>query len=321
MRPKRIHSSWTLMIHILKLYKDINHLLQVLNTTDGVEIKHVLRRIIGRLKILNTLGSDVCWYFLTFLPLDILISSNDKFEKTRILKRGLLLLRNSIEKMIVGRASHRFLRRKGMYINLRNPMTSLCVPSRFEDFIPGYTYIPGKRPVLLTASHATPPGSDINTAILSKRIAMRSGAHALISKIPRLFIDSNRLVGRILPFRRKLDELLGSRRIKLIIDLHSMEKRNSNMVEIGVWFGLSTTRSYIERLTKILDEYDIPYDISYRFLGGDIVFYHANKPLINAIQLEISNCVKGKGLRRLSNCLVNYIRSLGDINRQERSGR
>jgi len=320
MRRKIVPSNWMLMIHILRLYKDVNQLIQLMGH-DGKngEIKAILRKIIGRLKVLNILGSNIPWYFLTFLPLDLLISSNDRFEKRRALKHALLSLRNSLEKMIVGRISYKFLRRKEAYINFRNPVSSLCVPSSFDEFIPGYVYIPGRKPVLLTAAHAAPPASDINTELLSRRVAMRSGAHALISRIPRLYIDPNRLVGRVLPFRRKLDELINNRKIRLIIDLHSMEKRNSNMVEIGIWFGLSTTGSYVEKLIEFFERNNISYEISYRYLGGDIIFYHANKPRINAIQLEISNGIRGRCLRLLCRTLISYINAVGDINRRGKS--
>ena len=95
-----------------------------------------------------------------------------------------------------------------------------------------------------------------------------------------------------------------------------MDRKNGNLVEIGIWFGLSTTRTFVKRLADIFDRYNIPYEISYRFFGGDIVFYHANRPRINAIQLEISNTAKKKHLRRISNALAEYISIVGDIYRK-----
>ncbi len=308
-------SNWMLMIHILRLYKDINHFLQMLETGSIQDVKPLLDNIIGRLKILNTLGGKIPWFFLTFLPLDILIASNERLDDRRFLRKYLLALRNSIEKIIVGRIGSKLLRRKGIHTNLRRLTTIFYVPQGFREIIPGYTYIPGRRPILLTASHAASPGSDINTGFLARRLAIRTRSYALISHVPRLFIDSNRLVGRLLPFRRKLDEILSSRRIRLILDLHSME-RDGVWVEIGVWFGLSATKKFVMRLIDILDRHDIPYEISYRFFGGDIIFYHANRPRINAIQLEISNAVRRKYLRRINNALTEYINIVGDIHRR-----
>ena len=316
MQDRLIPSSWSLMTHLLRLYKDINQLIQEIEKKDISAIRDVLRSIIGRLKILNTLGNRIPWFFLTFIPIDILISSNEKFANLKRLKKYLIRLRNSLEKIIVGKTGVRLLHRKGTYLHLRNPITTLCVPSGFDSMLPGYTYIPGRRPILLTASHATPPSMDINTGLLARRIAVKAHAHALISQIPRLFIDPNRMVGRILPFRRKLDDLINSGKVRLILDLHSMEGHVDSVVDIGVWFGLSSTRTYVKKLTDVFSKYDIPYTISTRFIGGDIIFYHANKPYINAIQLEISNRIRKRALRVLSNAISEYIVSVGDAYRR-----
>lgn len=313
MHKKTLPSNWSLLIHILRLYKDINQLIQLINEkSDEKEIKNTLRKIIGRLKILNTLGSHISWRLLAYIPINILILNKEKLENPRILRRYLLHLRNSIEKMVAGKAGIKLLRRKDAYITLKHPGTGLGVPSNFEQIIPGYEYIHGSRPILLTAAHAAPPGSETNAAVLVRKIAHRTKSHALISKIPRLYLDANRLVGRILPFRRKLEHLIEANKVKLIIDMHSMEKKNNCMIEVGTWFGFSASKSYIQRLLDIFSQFNISYEISTKFYGGDIIFYHGSKPWVNAIQLEISNSIRGRSLRLIGNALVSFINQIGE---------
>lgn len=313
MYEKKLPSNWSLLVHILRLYKDLNQLIQLINEmNDKNEIKSTLRRIIGRLKILNTLGSHISWRFLAYIPINILILNKESLKKPHVLRRYLLHLRNSIEKMVAGKAGIRLLRRKDAYISLRHPGTGLSVPSNFEQIIPGYEYIQGTRPILLTAAHAALPGSDAKTSSLVKRVASKTQSHALISKIPRLYLDANRLVGRILPFRRRLEYLIETKRIKLLIDIHGMERKNNYMVDVGTWFGFSATKNYIQQLLNIFEQFNISYNISTKFYGGDIIFYHANKPWVNAIQLEISSDVRGRSLRLISKALICYINQIGE---------
>ncbi len=300
-------------MHVLRLYKDINNLLQTLTPPhDERDMATVIRRIIGRLKVLNTLGNEASWRFLAYMPLILLISDSDALvSNTKIARRLIYVLRSSLEKMIIGRTGHRLLRRKGIYVGVRSPATSLCVPSGFDRVLPGYEYVRGRIPVVITAVHATPPGLDISTGALAKRVASKTGAHALISKIPRLYIDANRFSGRILPIRRILERLVWEGRIRLILDIHSTDKDDGCLVSIGFWFGLSAAKRYVDGLIEAFKRHEIPYEISDRYYGGDIVFYHSNRPIVSAIQLEIASNAGRKSLRQIAKALSEYILSIG----------
>ncbi|GEM_PF-2345542 len=307
--------NWRLLRHILALYRDINLALQEINTnaTSNSNAASIFKKIINRLKAINTLGDNVSWYFFLHIQLSLYLSGNSIIRNSRQLKRFLVSVRNALEKMIVSKGTIRLLRRKDVFVNLRNPTVSIFVPEGFEDLIPGYRYIPGTLPVILTAPHASPPQSDINTGKLALVIAKRTSAYALISNLPRFIADPNRVLGRVWPFRRILEQLIAKRKIKLIIDLHTSSSTREHLVEIGTWYGFSIPKKYLDMLMQIFDSNDVTYGTNSRFVGGDITFYHSNIPLVSTVQLEISGEATRRDLRRIIRALVKFIKKFSGV--------
>ena len=303
--------NWKLIRHILSLYRDVNLALQELSGNPvKSDVAHIFERIINRLKAINTLGDNVSWYFFLYMQLNLHFLRNSPPKTVRQLKRFLVSVRNSLEKMIVSKGNIRLLRRKDIFIDLKNPTISLFVPDGFEDYIPGYRYIPGTVPVLLTAPHAMPPMADTNTGRIATIVAKKTSAYALISTIPRFIADHNRVIGRVWPFRRILENLVINRRIKLIIDLHATSRTRENLIEIGTWYGFSISKRDLTLLMRILDSKGISYGITSRFVGGDIIFYHSNIPIVGTIQLEISRGASKKEIRKIIRSLIEFINKL-----------
>lgn len=311
---------WRILSYLLSLYRDVNNTLHAISKGDIEETTKNLRRIIGKLRAINTLGHAISWFFFLHLPMNLFMA-DEKTINIQKIRAFLIDLRAALEKMIISRGRFKLIRQKDVYVDLRNPLISLGVPEKFENMIPGFEYLAGSKPVILSAAHAAPPSADKLTGDLAKIVARRSGAHAIISTIPRIFIDPNRIIGRLSPYRRFMENIIKTHRIKLVIDLHSMRVRSENIVEIGTWYGLSISSKLLDKLFLILEKHEIPYALSTRFYGGDIIFYHSKRPIINTIQIEIANNITKRDYRRLIRALVKFINQIGGKNKYKRAGR
>jgi hypothetical protein len=108
---------------------------------------------------------------------------------------------------------------------------------------PPFRYVPGTRPVLISAPHGALhwrrggwKGEDEYTAALAHLLAEETGAHALytvrrIRPDPNFEDDTN--------YKRTLARLLAEYDIELVLDLHGARRRRDFGIELGTMSGLT----------------------------------------------------------------------------------
>jgi N-formylglutamate amidohydrolase len=188
----------------------------------------------------------------------------------------------------------------------------------------GFVEIPGEVPVLLTAPHAMGPKADRFTGEIAYRLAVETGAHALIATISREELDYNRANCRDTPFRKRIQEiiedLLTTNSEVLLLDTHGMEKsiksfEDEIMIIYGTAGGITIDVDYIEMFREELEEEGIIAEYAFmeapQYIGGDIVVHHG-KPSkgVHAVQIEIASKKRelGEHSRNLLEAFANFIR-------------
>jgi hypothetical protein len=115
-----------------------------------------------------------------------------------------------------------------------------------EDPLPGqpsFRYLPGTRPVLVSAPHGAChwrhgfwKGEDEYTAALAHVLAEHTGAHALYT-VRRIRPDPN--VDDDSDYKRLLAGLLRERDVELVLDLHGARRGRDFGIELGTMSGLT----------------------------------------------------------------------------------
>jgi len=294
-------------LNLIKLHTYLSKLEAVLSKTGEIDEK-MISNIVGRLQKLNMYSPISILLILDNIPIDLLLMDENYVLRSR---RNLLYfikaLRISIEKILL---------KMGRRIPIKDerPRKSYRLELYFslKDLYPGYTFIAGRRPVLITATHAEPPLEDPMTKDIAMEVAKKAGAYLLISNISRILIDYNRRMARLTPFRRLIGILtLWEKKIKLILDLHSTRKLDHHDIEIGIMGGLSATPYLVRTLKETLERYKLRVSLERRgYFGGDITTYNALVPWVNILQLEVKGALKSKRKDRLIRALANYINNL-----------
>ncbi len=178
-----------------------------------------------------------------------------------------------------------------------------------------YDLFRGDKDVIITATHAMPPDSDMFTGELAAEIAKRSGFTALIGKVSRHEVDLNRKVSDYHPFRKIICKLIkGSTKRVLIIDLHG--KRGSNYIDMGTANGKSIGKDSLTAFTNAFSLANIEFVVDKYFKGslnGTVISTFCVPNLVNGIQLELPielRCNTGK--RVLMNAIDHGVKRFRD---------
>jgi len=121
--------------------------------------------------------------------------------------------------------------------------TAVSYTTLAPDGEPSFTYQTGDLPILISAPHATAhlrrqrlKGEEEFTGALAQFLAEQTGIHALYSHY-RSPGDPN--WDRHSPYKRRLQEIVHSNKIRFVLDLHGM----SNKYKIGLALGTMNGRS------------------------------------------------------------------------------
>ncbi|MHA1609151.1 MAG: hypothetical protein ACTSUJ_04005 [Candidatus Njordarchaeales archaeon] len=292
-------------LSLIRLYSEINKLEESIRSGESIDF-NLVKRIAKKLRSFDILENGVSHTLLWAFPFAIFLEEEKFFKKKKSLIR---FLRTSLEKVIMER--NKALWDRGNKESFERIMR-FDLPLPLEDLIRGFEYIEGKKPVLLTTPHAQAPLQDAFVEEFVKRVARKTAAYALISRLSRVYIDYNRKIARVTPFRRIIERLsLVEKKIKLILDIHSTSNTESEHdVEIGIFGGLSVSRRYVVKLFEKLVEYGLRPVIEKKYVGGDIIRYHSFPPFVNAIQLEFIDFSRAKKRKAAEKALIDYILSL-----------
>ncbi|MHA1617426.1 MAG: hypothetical protein ACTSX9_08995 [Candidatus Njordarchaeales archaeon] len=292
-------------LNIVRLYSNINRLEESLRR-DKID-KALVERTVQRIKNFDFLERDVSYTLLWVFPLQIFLGKFGKKIGRSV--NFVRILRDALEKTIVENT-------RSLWSSAKKELFEVAkhfdLPLPVEDLTRGVEFIGGNKPVLLTAPHSQAPMRDEGVEELVRRVAKATGAYALISRVSRTFIDYNRKIARLTPFRRIIEKLsLEENKIRLILDIHSAPRSNGEYdVEIGVFGGLSSSRTLVVELFDKLASHGLRPILERKYIGGDIIRYHSLPPFINAIQLEFLNLVKAKKRRAAEKALIEYINSI-----------
>lgn len=254
--------------------------------------RRILKRIIKRIRKIRK-DENISLLLTSSIPLSLLLEDavNDA---------ALREMRRAVERTII-MSKFRGIRSK---IGLNRPMHYM-ITYPLEEAVRAFEFVEGMRPIVLTAPHASAPLQDRRVTAIAREIARISGAHLLLSRVSRIFVDYNRCSSRIYPARVFLERMIVERRIKGIIDLHS-SNRLEHDVEIGCFSGQTIPRSVLKDLEECLRSNGLKYTKEGRF-GGDIVWFHSTLPDVWGVQIEISTNARKS---RIVRALVNFVERL-----------
>ena len=249
--------------------------------------KRILKRTIKRIRKIRR-DENMSLLLTSSIPLSFLL---DEVEDDVALKE----MRRAIERTII-MSKFRGIRSK---IGLNRPMHYIMTYP-VEKAVKAFEFIEGIKPIVLTVPHSSPPFQDKRVTAIAREIARISGAHLLLSKISRIFVDYNRCSSRIYPARVFLEKIIIEKKIKGVLDLHS-SNMSEHDVEIGCFSGQTVSKSVLKTLEECLKSNNVKYTKEGRF-GGDIVWFHSILPDVWGIQVEIStNARKNRVVKALAN--------------------
>src|SRR5436309_14886999 len=94
--------------------------------------------------------------------------------------------------------------------------------------------LPGDVPVLLTAPHVHPPGAEVMIWQIVTAVSKASGAYALLGLVSRKILDLNREEAKSSTFRTRLSEIVKTKQIRYILDIHGFQYEESlPQIDIG----------------------------------------------------------------------------------------
>jgi len=293
---------------VIRLYSQLNMFIDAL-INDRVHTKYIeeINNLVSQLSRDDRGGDIIKKYFPVGLYL-----LEDKPKKGDLILY-LHELASSIEKGIIDELEKHRSIEKVKYGQLRYIYPILTVP--LIQLLEGYEYIPGSVEALISIPHCTPPMHDRYTLDIGMKIAGKTGSHIIYSKISRLYVDYNRSIARLTPYRRVISRVIREKNIRILLDIHG-EAEGDVDIEIGYASGISAKRRTIDLLCRILGEHGLTYiSEDSRFTGGDIIRYHSILGRNEAIQLEISKLVREERVELIADALAKFINSyLGGLN-------
>jgi hypothetical protein len=202
---------------------------------------------------------------------------------------------------------------------------------RERNYFERYLFIKGLRPVILTAPHAVPHDrgnyngtnrlkpQDEFTDLIVFNVCQEANCFGLVplTKLRDPNVDSfDAGKARETPFLRCLEGLIASHDIRLLLDIHGLDRGRSGVdIEIGTRYGASLRGNgeILEQLEGHLrGEADYLIRKDCYFIGGEIVRNIMER--IPAIQLEIHRRLRDDGhsaeMGKLIRILANFVRFL-----------
>lgn len=176
-----------------------------------------------------------------------------------------------------------------------------------------YVYRSGESPILITAPHATSPGSEVLIEYISTEIAKRLNCHLLIGKVSRTILDLNRKIAKSSPFRKKISELIQKEGIILILDIHGFSPNPlnpENDIEIGTSNLKTSCVEIRDSFSNVLNESGMKVGVDNFFTGeldGNIINAYGNANKVHALQIEIHREVRSFKSDMLSKVIVGIV--------------
>jgi len=294
------------LLHLYNILYDIEK--QLITDDEKEQYSKKFEKVIAGL---NRQHRNIWRFFIWKIPFEVVLYSKEENLSPRLVNRFLKALRFSIEKNFVDMI-------KFASSDKEPPSYKMIYPTFFENpvkLLSSFTFIKGKRKVLLVAAHSEPPLSDKYTGEVAELVARKTNSYALISNISRIYVDYNRFNSRLTPFRRIIDKLVFSRKINLIIDLHGNKSDESMDVEIGIRAGLTSKMDIIRKMVTFFEKHGLSVKInSTKFYGGDIIAYHTFPPYVNGVQLEINQRARKEKVSKIIKSLTEFIEKHGGKN-------
>ncbi len=263
----------------------------------------ILNRTLNILEDLLKYQSKIWSRILYRAPLELLLLNESHVgkRKTKLLMRS---LRNLLEKEI--------LKITRMIKSVKSEEERIILPPMFYQdpikLLNAFDYVKGKNKYLVIAAHAVQPLEDAFTVNIALKVAKMTGSHLLVSKISRVDYDYNRYYSRISPFRRLIERLIFSNKIKFIIDIHGYSIPEEYDVRLGFGTIINKERKMVKKLLKSFEDEGLNTIVdTSRFHGGDIVFYHSIPPIIDAVQVEINIKTRKHKRNKVVNALVKFM--------------
>lgn len=151
-----------------------------------------------------------------------------------------------------------------------------------------YKEIRGTIPVLLTAPHVQPPRAEILIAHVVTRVAGISGAHALLGLVSRTKLDLNRAEAAGSGFRKRIADLIESRQIQYLLDIHGcnfVEGRPE--IDLGTAGFLTARKETAEQSRLLLKQAGFDVQLDHYFRGESSPGNIIRSCGVEAIQIEI----------------------------------
>ncbi len=290
----------------LEVFKDLlefYYLVYRLEENNVGNNGEILDRTLNILEELLKYQSKIWSRILYRAPIELLLLNESHVGKRKA-KLLLRSLRNLLEKEIL--KITRIIR------SVKSEEERIILPPMFYHnpikLFNAFDYFEGRNRYLIIAAHSTPPLEDAHTVDIASKIAKITGSHLLISKISRVDYDYNSYYSRISPFRRLIERLIFSNRVKFIIDIHGYNIPEEYDVRLGFGTIINKERKTVKRLLQSFEEQGLNTIVdTSRFHGGDIVFYHSIPPKINAVQVEINVKTRKHKRNKVINALVNFM--------------
>ncbi len=203
-------------------------------------------------------------------------------------RTSLDVLIRTVERAII-MSRRRYLRSKVGFRWSRGPLATVPL----EDLSRRYEYISGYRPFLLTVPHAKKPFADKEAEEIGSLVAKKTGAHLLIFRVSRVYMDCNRFPSRLSPLRVLMERIIRERGIRGVLDLHTCSGDEFD-VELGFFPGQTVDPKTVNDLRASLESFGVRVSLDGPRIGGDIVWECSSIPGVWGVQLEVSESGRRK---------------------------
>ncbi len=215
------------------------------------------------------------------------------------------VMTKTVERAILMSREH-YLRSKVGFRWSRSPLASL--PMR--DLSGQYEYIPGYRPFLITIPHAKKPFADEEAEGIGSLVAKKTGAHLLIFRVSRVYMDFNRFSSRLSPPRISMERIIEEGCIKGVLDFHTCRGTDFD-VELGFFPDQTADLRIIDCLRSSLESFDVAVCLKGWRTGGDIIWECSSIPGVWGVQLEVSESGRRKK-KELVKALNKFFDAVGE---------
>jgi hypothetical protein len=102
--------------------------------------------------------------------------------------------------------------------------------------------------VLLAAPHATSPESDLHTGTIVEEAALTSRSYAVIGKVNKEFLDSNRIQSAQSELRKSIDRFVAEDGIRYVLVIHGKEEPGVDITTVDGSSGSESTTELVKSM-------------------------------------------------------------------------